>query len=174
MDIRFLAPELRCLDEASVELCACTIWRDVRPVRGLAGLLDWRLGGRLSALLASGFVTGEAGEALLVPGKPQLPFEKVLVVGLGMRGEFGDEVFRDALQRMVKALGGLRVRRAVVELPGRADGLIEPEEGVSRMLECLGPAPDHDAWWLVEDAAAEKRAEERVRTIHRTPSMSDR
>ena len=46
MDIRFLAPELRCLDEASVELCACTIWSDERPVRGLAGLLDWRLGGQ--------------------------------------------------------------------------------------------------------------------------------
>src|SRR5580692_2734692 len=126
MDIRFLAPELCRLDEASVELCACTIWSDVRPVRGLAGLLDWRLGGRLSALLASGFVTGEAGEALLLPGKPHVPFEKVLVVGMGVRAEFGDATFREALQRIVRALDGLRVRRAVVELPGRADGLIQP------------------------------------------------
>jgi len=174
MDIRFLAPELYRLDEASVELCACTIWSDVRPVRGLAGLLDWRLGGRLSALLASGFVTGESGEVLLLPGKPHVPFEKVLVIGLGPRGGFGEQVFRDGLQRIVTALDGLRVRRAVVELPGRADGLIQPEQAISLMLECLGPAPDHDAWWLVEDAAGEKRAEERVRTVHRTPSMSDR
>lgn len=176
MEIRFLPPELRRLDEASVEVCACTIWSDVRPVRGLAGLLDWRLGGRLSALLESRFVTGEAGEALLLPGRPHVPMEKLLVVGLGMRTEFAEGVFRDALQRIVRTLDGLRVRRAVVELPGRSDRLIDAEQGISLMLECLGPAPEglHDAWWLVEDAAGERRAEERVRTIHRTPSTNDR
>jgi hypothetical protein len=174
VDIRFLPPELRRLDEANVEVCACTIWSDVRPVQGLAGLLDWRLAGRLSTLLASGFVTGEAGETLLLPGKPHVPFEKVLVMGLGKRSGFGDGAFREAVQSVARALGGLRVRRAVVELPGRADGLVEPEQAVAMMLECLGAAPDHDAWWLVEDAAGERRAEERVRTSHRTPSMSDR
>jgi hypothetical protein len=100
--------------------------------------------------------------------------EKLLVVGLGSRSGFQDAVFRDALQRMVRTLDGLRVRRAVIELPGRSDRLIEPELGISLMLDCLGPAPEglHDAWWLVEDAAGERRAEERVRTIHRTPSMN--
>ena len=31
MELRFLAPELRLLDSASVELCACSIWSDERP-----------------------------------------------------------------------------------------------------------------------------------------------
>ena len=171
MDIRFLPPDLRRLDEANVEVCACTIWRDVRPVRGLAGLADWRLGGRVSALLASGFMGGDAGEVLLLQGKPHLPFEKVLVVGAGPRGAFGADVFRDVLLRIVQALTGLRIRRAVVELPGRADGLVDPEQAIGLLLDCLGPATDHDAWWLLEDAASEKRAEERVRTVHRTPSQ---
>ncbi len=163
MEIRFLPPELRRIDEASVELCACTIWSDVRPVRGFAGLLDWRLGGRLSALLRSGFVTGEAGETLLVPGKPHVPFEKVLVAGLGPRAAFGDAVFRSAVTHVARALAGLRVRRAVVELPGRAEGMVEPEQALAMLLECLGPTPEHDAWWLVEDAAAQKRFEQRLR-----------
>src|SRR5580692_11849338 len=111
MELRFLLPELRRMDEPTVELCACTLWSDERPLRGFAGLLDWRLGGRLSALLASGFVTGEAGEALLVPGKPHLPFEKVLVVGLGMRAEFDDASFREAMGRVARSLEHLRVRR---------------------------------------------------------------
>ena len=38
MDIRFLPPDLRRLDETSVELAACTFWLDERPMRGLAGL----------------------------------------------------------------------------------------------------------------------------------------
>ena len=162
MEIRFLPPELRRLDEASVELCACTIWSDERPLHGFAGLLDWRLGGRLSALLKAGFMTGEVGEALLVPGKPHVPFEKVLVLGLGARSGFGDGVFRTTVLHIAHALEGMRVRRAVVELPGRGTGIIEPEQAITLTLECVGASPEHDAWWLVEDAVAQKRVEQRA------------
>jgi hypothetical protein len=162
MDIRFLPPELRRIDEASVELCVCSVWNDERPVLGFAGLIDWRLGGRLSALLKSGFLTGALGEVLLVPGKPHVPFEKVLVVGLGARDAFGEPIFREVILRMARALEGLRVRRAVVELPGRASGAIDPESAITLTLECVGPSPEHDAWWLVERPLEQKRIEARA------------
>jgi len=76
VDIRFLPPELRRLDDANVELCVCPIWSDERPVRGFAGLIDWRLGGRLSGLLKSGFVTGELGEASSYRASPTFPSRK--------------------------------------------------------------------------------------------------
>ena len=41
------------------------LWADVRPLRGAAGLLDWRLNGRLSQLLREGRLLGAAGEKLL-------------------------------------------------------------------------------------------------------------
>jgi hypothetical protein len=162
VELRFLPPELRRLDEANVELCACTIWSDERPMRGLAGLLDWRLGGRLSVLLQSNFMRGDLGETLLVPGKPHLPFDKVLVVGLGARSSFGDETFRQSIGRIAGALEGMNVRRAVVELPGRASGAIEPEDAITLALDCLGASPEHDAWWLVEDAASQRRVADRA------------
>jgi hypothetical protein len=169
MELRFLAPELRRLDGANVELCACSIWSDERPVRGFAGLLDWRQGGRISALLKAGFFRGDVGEALLVPGKPYVPFEKVLVVGLGERGEFGEERFRQGVVHIATALEGLRIRRAVVELPGRGTGAIEPEAAITLALDCVRSSPEHDTWWLVETPADQKRtlaraAEERRRT----------
>ena len=34
---------------------------------------------------------------MLVPGRPRLPFEKVLLLGLGARSAFGDGVFRETL-----------------------------------------------------------------------------
>jgi hypothetical protein len=131
-------------------------------VRGFAGLLDWRLGGRLSALLACGFATGAAGEALLVPGKPHLPYEKVLIVGLGARAGFGEDAFRRAVTRIASALEGMHVRRAVVELPGRGSEALDPEQAISLTLECLGTSPEHDAWWLVEDTSSQKRVEQRA------------
>jgi hypothetical protein len=162
MELRFLPPDLRRLDEANVELGVCTIWSDQRPLRGFAGLLDWRLGGRLSALVKSGFMRGDLGEALLVPGKPHVPFEKVLLVGLGPRGAFCDAIFQQAIERIARSLEGLRVRRAVIELPGRANGAIEPEHAISLALDLVGASPEHDAWWLVEDSASQERVAERA------------
>jgi hypothetical protein len=173
LDIRFLAPDLRRLDEASVEVAVGSFWQDERPMRGFAGLLDWRLAGRLSALLVSGFVQGEAGEVLLVPGKPHVPFEKVLLFGLGLRADFDEATFRRGVERMARALEGLRVRRAVVELPGRGTGAIDADRAIVLALECLGREPEHDAWWLVEDAPAQKVIEQRVRTSQRVASISD-
>jgi hypothetical protein len=162
LELHFVPPELRQLDEARVELCACGIWSDERPMRGLAGLLDWRLGGRLSTLVKSGFLEGALGESLLMPGRPQVPFEKVLVVGLGSRSHFGDETFRHSVGRILSALEGMRVRRAVIELPGRASAAIEPERAITLTLDCLAESPEHEAWWLVEDAASQRRVEKRI------------
>jgi hypothetical protein len=177
MEVRFLLPRevvhARRLEDASAEVCACAIFADERPVRGFAGLLDWRLGGRLSALLKSGFVRGDRGETLLLQGKPHLAFEKVLVVGLGARSGFGDGAFREAIAHIARALEGMRVRRAVVELPGRGTEAIEPEHAMALALECAGASPEHDAWWLVEDAGAQKRMEPLVRG-RRGPAARER
>jgi hypothetical protein len=162
MDLGFLAPDPGRFDEVSVELCACSIWADQRPMGGLAGLLDWRLGGRLSALLKSGFVTGAKGESLLVPGKPHVPFEKVLVVGLGARAEFDDAMFRTAMTQLARCLEGLRVRRCVIELPGRGSEAIEPERAMTLTLEGVGTSADHDAWWIVDTLIAQKRMQTAV------------
>jgi len=167
MEFRFLAPDMRHVDETSAELLACTVWSEERPLRGLAGLLDWRMAGRLSALAASGFLRGDLGEVLMVPGRPALPFEKVLVFGLGTHAAFDDAAFRAVVVRLLRTLEGLRVRRAVVELPGRADGSIDAERAAQIVLECVGDSQDHDAWWLVEEADAQRRIQQRAQDDRR-------
>lgn len=172
MDFRFVPPELGKLDDVSAELVACSIWQDERPLTGLAGLLDWRLAGRLSKLARESFLAGQLGEVLFLPGRPRLPFDKVLVLGLGPRASFGDEPFREAVKRLVKTLDGLHVRRAVVELPGRGDDAVTPERAAELVLEQVERLPDHDGWVLVEPAETQKRIaqraqDERRRSLHR-------
>jgi hypothetical protein len=173
VDIRFVPPDLRRLGDANVEAAVATLWRDERPMRGLAGLLDWRLAGRLSAMLMSGFLAGDAGEAMLVPGKPHLPFEKLLLVGLGARASFDEAAFRAGIERIAHTLEGLRIRRALVELPGRGVAAIDPERAITITLETLGAQPEHDAWWLVEEGEAQKQIERRVRSSQRVASITD-
>ena len=154
--LHFVEPDLRAIDATSAEVIACSIFQDERPMRGLAGLLDWRLSGRLSALAKTDFITGELDEVVLVPGRPHLPFEKVLVLGLGPRSSFDDGVVRRALARLVSTLEGIKVKRALVELPGRATGVLEPSHAADLLLECAEDALEHEMWTLVDDDAAEK------------------
>jgi hypothetical protein len=127
-DVRFVAPDLRRLDEASAEVVACGIYKDERPMRGLAGLLDWRLAGRLSRLAKEAFLVGDGGEVLALPARPRLPFDKCIVVGLGPRRSFDESGCRKALARVLDALTGLSVKKALVEVPGRGDDAITPEQ----------------------------------------------
>jgi hypothetical protein len=154
--LHFVEPDLRAIDTTSAEVIACSAFEDERPLRGLAGLLDWRLAGRLSALAKTDFLTGALDEVVMVPGRPHLPFEKVLVLGLGQRSTFDDAVVRRVLARLLLALEGLNVKRALVEMPGRATGKLDPSHAAELLLECAEGALEHEMWTLVDDEAAEK------------------
>jgi len=171
IDLRFVARDLRRLDEMSAEVVACGIFRDARPLRGLAGLVDWRLAGRLSRLAKQGFLVGEVGELLAMPVRPRLGFDKLLVAGLGPRSSFGEATYRRVLERLLDALTGLQVKKAVVELPGRGDSVISPERAAEILLDLIGD-DERDALTFVEDPKdrdrIEKHAQERHRSALRT------
>ncbi len=95
----------------------------------------------------------------------------MLVFGLGPRTAFveeRDDAFRASMHigQVARALEGLQVRRAVIELPGRASNLVDPKAAITLTLECVGDSAEHDVWWLVEEPPASfiERADERRRT----------
>lgn len=156
MDLRFTTPELRKLDLLGTEVIVSTLASDERPPHGVSGLLDFRLAGRISRLIESGFATGRVGEVVLVPGKPKLPFDKLLLFGIGKQTEFNDPVFRAVLDKILRTLEGLRARTAVVELPGRHFDAISPERAADILLESAGGQKEHDVWTLIEPLEAQR------------------
>jgi Cytosol aminopeptidase family, N-terminal domain len=173
MEFLFVPPDLRRLDDANAELLACCVWKDQWPMRGLAGLIDWRLSGRLHALARVGFLLGDVGEVLFVPGRPQLRFEKLLLLGLGARSDFGEATFRSVVLHLLRSLEGLGVRRAVVELPGRAEGMVQAERAAELVLECVRDSPAHDSWWLVEEPDAQRRFAQHAQDERRRSPAED-
>jgi hypothetical protein len=157
VELRFCNPELTSLDDLDTEILACSVWSDARPVHGAFGLCDWRFAGHLSALLRSTFVTGKLGEVVMVPGKPRMTFDKLLFFGAGPRATFGEEVFRKVVQHMLDTMEGLAARVAVVELPGRHDGLIAAERAADILLASAGRKREHDVWTLVEGTDGRQR-----------------
>ncbi len=167
--LRFLPPNVRALDDARAELCAFSVFEDERPFKRVAGLLDWRLAGKLSGLAKQGFVSGAAGEVVMIPGRPQLPFDKLVVFGLGARSAFGDDVFRQWIVRLRATLSGLHVRRAVVELAGRA--LMPAGRRAELLAEAMLGPDAFDRFVFVDDEEGQraivtqlKRGELRVRS----------
>ncbi|MBN1610013.1 MAG: leucyl aminopeptidase [Polyangiaceae bacterium] len=162
MELRFTAPRLERLDQAGTEVLLACVASDERPPHGVAGLVDWRLAGRVSRLLATGFATGAVGEVVLIPGRPKLTFEKVLLFGTGPTGQFTEHVFRVVAERMLVTLEGLKTRNAVVELPGRHMEAIAPERAAELLLEAARGRPEHDVWTLAEPVEAQRTIAQHV------------
>src|SRR5688572_2356614 len=156
MDLRFTQPDLRKLDLTGTEVLVCSLVPGERPPRGVAGLCDYRLGGRISGLVKSRFATGALGEVVLVPGRPKLVFDKILLFGTGEARDFSELVFRALVERILGTLSGLKARTAVVELPGRHFGGISAERAADILLEMAGTRTEHDVWTLIEPLDAQK------------------
>jgi hypothetical protein len=125
-----------------VDLAVLTIFEDERPLQGLAGLCDWRLGGSLSALLRAGFCTGAAGETVLLPGRRTLPMERLVLLGLGPARAFDRTVAEAAGERLVSVVEGLRPHDVLVAMPGRAPERAVVEavfDGLTRALAMRAP-----------------------------------
>ena len=162
MELRFIGPELGELDRVGAEVLVASAFRDERPPRGVAGLYDWRSAGRLSRLMQQGFATGELGEVLMIPGKPSLPFDKVIFFGAGSSAEFDDVTFEGLVARILSTMEGLRTRSVVAQLPGRHLELIGAERAADILLDGAADKPEHDVWTLVESASAQRAIADHV------------
>jgi hypothetical protein len=142
VDLRYVPLSLRSIDALRSELAVLPFFEDERPLRAAAGLCDWRLCGRLSRLIESGRVVGTLGESLLCPAGPRLPFERLLLVGVGPRDRFDDRAFELANSKVLAALMGLRVRNVAVSIPGRSVGLLAAEDAGRRFLAAIAAGAD--------------------------------
>ena len=153
--------------EGRGELLAVYIWEDVRPLRGAAGLLDWRLCGKLSGLIQSGRLGGAEGEQLLLPTAGRLPWRVAMVMGLGPRVGFSGARFRGAVARLLTAARGLGVRELALAPPGRDVEVVPPKRALDLILAELRAKEARGAFdrvTVVDTAAVQKELVDWLRT----------
>lgn len=120
----FIAAGLKSLDELQTEVIVLPFFSDERPLRGAAGLIDWRLCGALSRKLMAGYVRGTLGEKALVANPGKLKSERLLLIGLGESASFDQGVAEKACTLIAEALREAKVSTAALALPGRSVGLM--------------------------------------------------
>ncbi len=123
------------------------VWSDVRPLRGAAGLLDWRLCGRLSQMIRDGRVSGAPCEKLLLVTS-RVPWRRVLAVGAGLSTAFDEDAFRATVDCSLQALRGIGASSVAMALPGRDVDLIRPDRAVRCFLDALEKSEQPGGAWL--------------------------
>ena len=156
MEVHFVPPDLRRLDQLRSEALALPFFADVRPLRGALGLIDWRLGGAVSRVLLRGHAEGALGERVLMPTARRMPAPKLLLFGAGPVDALEEARFEEVVEHMLGALDAARVRSAVLALPGRMVGRVAPEVAMERFLRCAAAHPEQDEAYLIEDFAAQR------------------
>ena len=124
-DVRFVEPTLAGLDSVHADVVVVLLPEDERPLRGVAGLIDWRGGGRVSEAITSAFATGSAGETLLLPGAGMFPAEKFVLCGAGPRETFDGAALDAFVESALTSVAGLLVSRVAVEFPRPPAGAVD-------------------------------------------------
>jgi hypothetical protein len=137
------------------DLFVIPVWSDVRPLRGAAGLVDWRLNGRLSECLREERFTGTLGERLLLPTR-RLPWRAVLALGLGNSSDFDETRFHTAIETTFTVLRGLGLQTVATAFPGRESGRLAPERAVGLFQQSAHAHADVTALTLIDTPAALK------------------
>lgn len=161
MALSILSLDLARWDETARDCLALPVFKDDRPLRGAAGLADWRLCGRLSRLIKASRASAEAGETILLPPGRRLRFRRLLWFGLGDARGYSDDRFRKDLAWILDVVTKAGATDWSLQMPGRASGLIGARRAIEILLE--EPRFSEQPLTLLEDPAGQKDIAELLR-----------
>jgi len=128
---------------------------DVRPLKGVAGELDWLLCGSLSALVLSKKLRGSLGDVALVTSQGKVPVQKIFMVGLGPRNGMTPATLRSVARNAATTAVGAGVRSAAIEYFPSSE--MPLDSGVNALYQGLDEGAggrSFDVFLLASDAAA--------------------
>ena len=126
-------------------------FEDIRPLKGLAGELDWLLCSSLSSLIIKNKLCGALGELALLTSRGKVPASKIFMLGLGPLGSVSPETLQKAAQSAAAAAVGAGVTSAALEyfttpelsteaaVSALRQGLADGSRGRSIELSLLAP-----------------------------------
>lgn len=123
--------------EVATPLLVVNLFEGVTTPGGATGAVDQALGGLLRRLIEQGEIRGKLGQVTVVhnPGQHGLAAERVAVVGLGRREEFGLEAVRVASASAVRKARELRVPRLATVVHGAGAGGLEFADAARAVVE---------------------------------------
>ncbi len=131
LQITFAPISLKDLDRLSVEALVLAPFVEDLPLRSAAGFCDWRLNGRISQQLQSGWFSSQQQEVLWMNSHGRIAAPWVLIMGQGSRQEMDLGLFSTFLQQTMAVLAKAKIRNFAIELPGVDPGPLEAPQALT-------------------------------------------
>ncbi len=135
--ISFALPAINRLDAAKEKSICLFLFEEKKPIKGISGLVDWRLLGLVSKHIINGFITGKKNEAVLFHPGQRLPQTHVFILGLGSRDNFNHDQFCSAIDKMLNVLSDLKCNSVITSLPGRTENICKNTDAILWFLDHL-------------------------------------
>ncbi|MFO1518434.1 MAG: M17 family peptidase N-terminal domain-containing protein [bacterium] len=149
------------VDEIDSQLALVTAFEDIRPLKGTAGLVDWRLNGRLSRLILDSRFSGSRGEALLMPTAGRLDARELLLVGMGNKTRIAEAEIPSILTMLVEKILMKKTVSFSLSLSDLIPGMFEWRNAVRLFVSMLSGRNEEMVITLVEDGAFIEDAKKR-------------
>lgn len=104
--------------KSNSELFVATHFEDEKPPRGISGLLDWHLNGKISIFILRGLFSGKFGEKLLFYLSSRLPWERYMLIGMGRGNEITQENYRKIADIIISSIADMKFESVCCQVPG--------------------------------------------------------
>ena len=99
--------------EQATPVLVLTVYESQREFSGVAAEVDRLLGGKITELARSGEISGKYKEFTFIHASG-LPFERVLVMGVGPREKFEADMIRSVMARAVRNIRRIRLKKVAI------------------------------------------------------------
>ena len=131
MKTRLLATDI---DRIETEVVILPFFSDERPLKGAAGLIDWRMRGKISRLIIEGRLSGGKGESTLFLPDYRISAKKILMAGLGDSSRFNESELKEAGARIIQQMAHINVKEFTVALPPKKLSSLESTDATGALL----------------------------------------
>jgi len=130
------------IDRQECQLVEAGLFEDERPLRGPAGLLDWRLNGVISREIIGGRITGRFKETVIIPSSRWIQSPKILLVGLGSARHISYPKLREVSAYLLQTLLKINILDFCCSIPHSKPYPLECSKAVEVWVEGLADALD--------------------------------
>ncbi len=123
------------LTEFSADTLIVNLFDDVKTPSGATGAVDKALDGAISELIANGDATGKAGEVRVLYPRGALPYQRVLVAGLGKRAGFDLLGVRNAAAHAIQAAQQYKAQHVATIVHGAGVGGLDVAAATQATVE---------------------------------------
>ncbi|MBW2145529.1 MAG: hypothetical protein JRG73_01045 [Deltaproteobacteria bacterium] len=95
-----------------------TFFQEEKPLKGISGLVDWRLHGFISRAMINQFITGRFGEKTLIASNNMLLAPMILCIGLGKVKQYSSSRLEEISTLILQTLHRIHVFTFTACLPG--------------------------------------------------------